>query len=189
VFSNRGGIAAVNTFDFRQEFAAADTEQVHARVEKFVRQRFPDVLSVQRAARANDRAGADINLEFGHGQFRFIDIKVRKVDYRRFGRPDVALEVVSNKERGSPGWALDDSKLTDYTLFIWQDTGRVVMFDARALRAVTRSNLPRWSKANQHADQRTAVRDGQYTSSVVFVSSDELATLIARWQGVAIAAS
>ena len=180
---------AVNIFDFRQEFASADTERVHARVEKFVRQRFPDVLTIRRAAPANDRAGADINLEFGHGQFRFIDIKVRKVDYRQFGRPDVALEVVSNKERGSPGWALDDSKLTDYILFLWQDTGRMLMHDARALRAVTRKHLPRWMKENQHAEQQTAVRDGHYTSSVVYVSSDELATLIARWQGVAIAAS
>jgi hypothetical protein len=37
------------------------------------------VAAVQRAARANDRAGADIKLEFGHGQHRYIDIIELKI--------------------------------------------------------------------------------------------------------------
>jgi hypothetical protein len=179
----------LNTFSFDEQAAAADTDRVRERVERFLRQRFPDLLAVRRAAQANDRIGADFVIEFPHGQFRFVDIKVRKTDFQALGQPDVALEVWSNAERQLPGWALDDAKLTDYTMFVWSDSGRIVMFDARALRAVTRRHLSRWQVENVQARQRTAVGRGSYTSSVIFVSSTELATLIARWQGVEPAAA
>lgn len=181
-------MATVKSFDFDEQFAAADAESVRKRADKFLRQRFPDALSVRRSGSANDKMGADFVIEFPHGQFRFIDIKMRRVDFKARGMDDVALEVWSNTELRRPGWALDESKLTDYFLFVWMDTGRIVMFDARALRAVARVHLSRWQSTSKSAAQRTPTSTGGYSSSVVFVSSNELALLIGRWQGVQMAA-
>lgn len=181
-------VVIVKSFDFDEQFAAADAESVRERVDEFLRLRFPDALSIRRAGTANDRMGADFMIEFPHGQFRFVDVKMRLDDYKTRGMNDIALEVWSNTERRKPGWALDESKLTDYFLFVWMDTGRIVMFDARALRAVTRKHLSHWQSTCKSAVQRTPTSTGGYRSSVVFVSSDELALLIGRWQGVQMAA-
>lgn len=178
----------MKSFDFNEQFAAADAESVRRRVDKFLRQRFPDALSIRRAGAANDKMGADFVIEFPHGQFRFVDMKMRRDDYKARGMDDIALEVWSNTEQRKPGWALDDSKLTDYYLFVWVTTGRVVMFDARALRAITKVHLSRWQTGNKCAEQRTPTMSGSYSSSVVFVSSDELALLVGRWQGIQLAA-
>jgi len=178
----------LKSFDFDEQFAAANAESVRGRVVKFLRQRFPDALSIRRAGTANDKMGADFVIEFPHGQFRFVDMKMRRDDFKARGMDDIALEVWSNAERRKPGWALDDSKLTDYYLFVWIDTGRLVIFDARALRAVTRNHLQRWQASSKSAEQRTPTASGSYSSSVVFVSSDELALLIGRWQGIQLAA-
>ena len=174
----------MKTFDFKEQLAVSDSPAVAALVEPFLRLRFPGALGFQRAAEANDRAGADITVAFPQHQFRAIDLKVRTVDYRARDKADVALEVWSNWERRTPGWALDESKVTDWILFVWMDTGRMLMVDARALRAVTKSNLPRWLRTEQQAAQRTAVGAGSYSSSVIFVRTDELVRLVNRWQGL-----
>jgi hypothetical protein len=173
----------VKSFDFAEQLAMSDSPAVAALVEPFLRKRFPGALAFRRAHETNDRAGADIIVEFPHCQFRFVDLKVRSSDYRALGKADVALEVWSNRERGSVGWALDESKVTDWLLFVWTDTRRTLMLDARAVRAVTKSNLPRWQASHQNADQRTAVGSRNYSSSVIFVSTDELVALVNRWQG------
>lgn len=178
----------MKSFDFDEQFAAADAESVRRRVDEFLGKRFPDALSIRRAGDVNDKMGADFAIEFPHGQFRFVDVKMRRIDFKARRMDDIALEVWSNVERRKPGWALDDSKLTDYYLFVWNDTGRIVMFDARALRAVTRVHLSRWQASSKSAKQRTPTKSGSYSSSVVFVSSDELARLIGRWQGIQLAA-
>jgi hypothetical protein len=174
----------VKTFDFSAQLAVSDAPAVAALVEPFLRRRFPGALSFRRATEANDRLGADVMVEFPHCQHRFIDLKVRSRDYRALDKADIALEIWSNCERKTPGWALDESKVTDWILFAWMDTGRMLMVDARALRAVTKSNLPRWLRTEQQAEQRTAVGSRSYSSSVVYVRTDELVGLVNRWQGL-----
>jgi hypothetical protein len=173
----------VKSFDFARQLAISDSPAVAALVEPFLRKRFPGALAFRRAHETNDRAGADVIVEFPHCQFRFVDLKVRTCDYRARGKADVALEVWSNRERGTPGWALDESKVTDWLLFVWVDTGRMLMLDARAVRAVTKSNLRRWQAVNQCADQQTVGRAGNYSSNVIFVPTDDLVELVNRWQG------
>jgi hypothetical protein len=176
-------VGNVKSFNFAEQLAVSDSPAVAALVDPFLRRRFPGALSLRRAAEANDRAGADIIVEFPHCQFRFIDLKVRTCDYRVLGKADIALEIWSNKERETPGWALDESKVSDWLLFVWMDTKRTLLLDARAVRAVTKSNLPRWQASYQNAEQRTPVGARGYNSSVIFVGTDELVALVNRWQG------
>ncbi len=169
-------------FDFLEQRKTADTDLARSLILKHLRQRFPEVLSIQRAALENDKQGADFILEFRHCQFRLVDAKVRSKDYARLGQPDICLEIWSNEQRKVPGWAIDDSKLTDYVLFAWTDTERAALFDYRMLRAVVKAHISAWQRSYRTAQQRTTHASGSFTSSVIFVPGASLAEAIADWQ-------
>jgi 3-oxoacyl-[acyl-carrier protein] reductase len=91
-----------------------DTDRVRERVERFLRQRFPDLLSVRRAALQNDKMGADFILEFTHGQNRYVDVKVRKADATAVGK-EANGYVLASVTSGDAATVYFDDEITGLT--------------------------------------------------------------------------
>jgi hypothetical protein len=156
-------------FDFDEQQAISETQEAHALIITHLTQLFPAALTIRKAARGNDKLGADYWIEFPHGQFRSVDAKVRRENWRAKDRPEIALEIWSDIKKKKPGWTLDTDKISEYVLFVWLDTGRADLFDFRLLQAVTRANLSEWESARQQSEQVTASRRGKYTARCVFM--------------------
>lgn len=170
------------TFDFYAQRAMSESAEAQDLIRNHLARLFPDSLTIRKAAMENDKLGADYWIEFRHGQFRAVDVKVRAEDWKAKGKPDIALEIWANREKRKPGWTIDNNKLTDYVLFVWLDTGRADLFDFRLLKAVTLANLDEWSGNRQTSNQTTASTRGRYSASCMFISGRELHAAIYRWQ-------
>lgn len=170
------------TFDFHEQRSFSESAQAQDLIRRHLARLFPDALTIRKAAAENDKLGADYWIEFRNGQFRAVDVKVRSEDWKAKGQPDIALEIWANREKCRPGWTIDDSKITDYVLFVWLDTGRADLFDFRLLKAVTLANLEKWSGSYQTSYQTTASARGGYSASCMFISGRDLHAAIYRWQ-------
>ena len=166
--------------NFQRDLSASDATVTGEKLLARLHKQFPMALSIRRAPKENDMIGADYWIELRHGQFRSIDVKVRREDWSLRGKPEIALEIWSNVERQKPGWALDESKLTDYVLFYWLETDRSYLVDFRQLQVATRANLEKWNCAARSGKQKTAHATGYYSSQVVYVSVAELQRAIAE---------
>jgi hypothetical protein len=123
--------------DFDLKLAESDNARVRTLVHKALQDRFgSDYLQIHKAALANDRHGADYVAEFRHGQIRFVEAKVRAQDWLPRGQEaDLALETWADIDKQVFGWTRDTAKLSDYVVFVWLESGRSLLLDARLLRA------------------------------------------------------
>jgi len=69
-----------------------------------------------------------------------IDEKIRFEDYG-----DILLEEWSNKEKRIAGWACR-KKITDFILFYWPPTGRLIILPFLLLQAIYVKNYKKWRK-------------------------------------------
>ena len=123
--------------DFDAKLAESDNNRVRALVHTALQDRFgSNYLAIHKAALANDRHGADYLAEFRHGQTRLIEAKVRPEDWLPRGQEaDLALETWADIDKQVVGWTRDTAKLSDYLVFVWLESGRSLLLDARLLRA------------------------------------------------------
>jgi hypothetical protein len=123
--------------DFDTKLAQSDSDAVRFLVSKALHDRFgSDFLQIHKAAFANDRHGADYFAEFQHGQTRLIEVKVRAQDWLPRGQEaDLALETWADVDQHTIGWTRDKSKVSDYIIWVWLQSGRSLLLDARLLRA------------------------------------------------------
>ena len=123
--------------DFDAKLAQSDSDRVRILVSKGLQDRFgSDFLQIHKAAFVNDRHGADYVAEFQHGQTRLIEAKVRVEDWLPRGQDaDLALETWADIDKQVVGWTRDMTKVSDYLLFVWLESGRSLLVDARLLRA------------------------------------------------------
>ncbi|HZM33302.1 MAG TPA: hypothetical protein VFC18_02315 [Burkholderiales bacterium] len=123
--------------DFDTKLAESDNDRVRALVHKALHERFGnDYLAIHKAALDNDRHGADYFAEFRHGLSRLIEVKVRVQDWLPRGQDaDLALETWADLDKHTVGWTRDMAKLSDYVVFLWLESGRSLLLDARLLRA------------------------------------------------------
>lgn len=98
---------------FSDRARESDTPEVRARVEK--------ILTAKLEARLfrwtehggfEDRAGIDVNVLLPNRKSIGVDVK-----HNRWG--EVRVEYVSRQGEGIAGWAIDDTKQTDYVLNLW----------------------------------------------------------------------
>ena len=136
----------MKSHDFDDCLRASDTPELNAKIVAELERQFPHALGVERAPNFDDRLGADYLIRMPYARTLTADVKVRARDYAAIGQPDILLEIWADVDKAKPGWALDETKLTDYVLFYWRDTGRTALFDAHALRAVFKANLPIWKR-------------------------------------------
>lgn len=115
----------------------------------------------------DDKNGVDYWITTNKGNIKGIDLKIRDKD---FGNEDVALEIYSNIEKQTIGWTIDDKKITDYIIWYWCDTKRLLIIDYKQLRILAKEKIDHWEDKYFTAEQR----NHGYTSLCVFVPIKEI---------------
>lgn len=144
----------------------------------------PGAISVQKAGRTDDRNGTDYWVHHARGEPYSIDVKVRDEDWAYKPRPntadDLALETWSVVEKEIVGWTRNSSKMTDYVLWFWQDSGRWCLIPFSMLCAVFEQSWQDWSAQFKTCRQFTRWNGGGYHSECVFVPRREVWAAIYR---------
>ncbi|MES1999322.1 MAG: hypothetical protein V4446_08405 [Pseudomonadota bacterium] len=167
--------------DFHADLAMSDRPEVVAAITAACHGYWPELLSVHRAHTTNDKMGADYWLEFPGCKMETLDAKVRRKDYVLRGDDRTAcLELVANTRSQKPGWTVDPSKLTDWIIFYYIETGSSFVYSARQLRAAVIAHLPKLQKTGKPDTQSTKSGAGSYQSESLFVSHRELGAAIYR---------
>jgi hypothetical protein len=131
-------------------------------------------ISATRATTEEDMAGTDYWALLPSGKKLSIDVKLRSTDYAVHSDPtrradDLCLEVQSVVEKGKIGWTLDDSKETDYVLWLWPSSGRHCLMPFPWLRQAFYRHIGEWTELYSPQEQETASNGSIYHSRSLFV--------------------
>lgn len=132
-------MTALHTFDTENEKA----DRFTPRFQKF----YPIVLKgithqeVVPGLDPRNKKGVDVVLYRTDGSTLNIENKIRTVDYT-----DMALEIWSNKEAGKPGWAVDDSKVSDFLCYGIAPNNKIYWLPYKALRRAVQKNHVVWKE-------------------------------------------
>lgn len=143
----------------------------------------PSATTAVRAGTRDDRRGTDWWVNTQSGSQLSVDAKVRSQDYSLRGYDDLALETWSVIENEKVGWTLDETKRTDYVLWLWTKTGRWALVPFAMLQGVFKREHKAWVQQYGAHQQRTAWRGGHYHSECVFVPRREVWAAIYRTYG------
>ena len=144
---------------------------------------------VRVASHEMDLAGVDFIATLRRGAELNIDIKARAKGCSRFWKddePDIALEIWSVRQRpgqpGKCGWSLDEAKITDYTLHVFDpsDTREVFLLPFQLLRIAFRTNISRWMAMYSKPNGRDVQSSGRWESECVFVPSSQVIGAISQ---------
>lgn len=165
----------VTTFDIRQQ--QADGAKLDEMLAVLIQQQFPGATGCYRAGEEDDKRGVDFWVTFG-GSMRDsigVDVKVRNTDpVEKFGKDDLALEIWSNVEREKVGWTRDRKKITDYVMWYFVPTGRVVLLPFPMLLRAMETHWEKWSERYRVTKQRTRAGDRSWESCVVLVPTVDI---------------
>ena len=171
----RVGGRVVNEFDFEERLAFSKGFRSE-RDEMTIRNLISGCIEVRTAPKSMDLVGVDYIATLRRGATLNVDVKAREVGCSQFwskGEPELSLEIWSVKPEngniGKAGWTLDESKVTDYTLHVFDpsDTDEVFLLPFQLLRMAFRKYLPVWSRHCRVASQSS--NGGQWLSQCVFV--------------------
>ena len=164
-------------YDFDERQVMSNGHVASANVRDVLLSCIPGAKASYKAARCNDRLGVDWWVEMVGGRHLAVDVKVREEDWlaKHPGEDDLAIETFSVMESQKVGWSRDETKLCDYVLWLWQDTGRYCLVPFRMLCKVCQDNWARWRGQYKVKRQRTPRSDGSYYhSECVFVPRREV---------------
>jgi len=178
------------TFDERLGWSEGTAESA-SELTRVLLSRIPQCERVDRASEVDDRAGTDFWAYRVGGLRRLsIDLKARQVDWKnnppkgRLPADDVALETWSVKERGKVGWTRDATKMTDYVLWYWTDSGRFLLVPFPPLCFVFSRLWEEWShrfRNNVHTQRTHVEGGGGWHSECVMVPRWCLLEALERW--------
>jgi hypothetical protein len=149
----------------------------------------PGTRRVETANQDDDRHGTDYWVYHERGEPYSVDIKVRDEDWAfkpgRNAADDLALETWSVIEKQVIGWTRNQSKMTDYVLWFWRDSGRWCLVPFAMLCAVMQENWESWRRQFKTCRQHTPREfNNGYHSECVFVPRREVwATIYKRFGG------
>jgi len=124
--------------------------------------------------KSKDKMGADLFVILKDGTAVPVDAKIARNDpWIEKGDRSVALEVMSCKERGTPGYLLCGGKITRYLVFLYP-TAPAIVLPFRALAKVFRENVDSWIERYGIHEQTTGGIFEDYHSSCVFVPTREI---------------
>jgi hypothetical protein len=134
-------------------------------------------VAVNEPSLAMNIAGVDFVATLRRGAKLNIDMKARTKGCSKFWQdgPDFALEIWSvrphNGSSGKVGWTLDESKITDYTLHVFDpsDTNQAFLMPFQLLRMAFRRNLLDWKAEFSKPDDRDVQSSGKWKSECIFV--------------------
>ena len=115
----------------------------------------------------HQRLGTDVVAVLSGGVVVRLEEKVRPL--KDYG--DVLLELYSNKERGTPGWARKDL-FCDYLAFVYVPTKRAVVFPWQSLRralAINGNDWHRKAKAGEYGFRLIDAQNRGYTTQSLCV--------------------
>ncbi len=146
----------------------------------------PGAIWVKKANEGDDRSGTDYWVYHERGEPYSVDVKVREEDWSiknaRFD--DLALETWSVVEKQVIGWTRNQSKMTDFILWFWKDTGRWCLVPFSMLCAVFQEMWETWRAQFKTDQQFTPRSNGGYHSECVFVPRREVwAKIYKRYGG------
>ncbi len=159
----------------RGRAAATDRETIKAII--------PGCVRVAETGRELDLKGVDFVATLRRGATVNVDLKARRKGcsrhWRRSGpdfepEPELALEtwsaVPGDEQRGKVGWTLDESKITDYTLHVFDpsDTAQVFLLPFQLLRMAFRRRLSDWRGLFRCERQD----NGDWVSECLFVPAE-----------------
>ena len=140
-------------------------------VERILLGSFKESVLVCESTEQEDKKGIDYWVCLNEGNNVAVDLKLRRRDFCGNNAHDIALEVwsVIDIDTGQgviKGWTLDETKHTDYVLFLYSDTMRWHLFPFQLLRAAFENNVNDWCRQYKTATQNTG---NKWASSCVFV--------------------
>lgn len=173
-------------YDFAEKlaFSRGVTEQTHPDT---IRTLLGDSCATVRGTCVDmDKKGVDFIATLRHGAEINIDIKARLKGCSRYWRNgiDLALEIWSvrpqNGRRGKIGWTLDESKITDYTLHVFDrtDTDQAFLLPFQLLRMAFCRRFHEWKTSFGKPNDRDVQSSGAWTSECVFVPVSDVLTAI-----------
>lgn len=168
--------ANAREYGFAEQMILADGLCKTKDVQNILLGYIPGACKAFKAGKENDRSGVDWWVEHNSGKFLGIDCKIRTGDYsvKDKRKDDLALEIWSVVEKQIPGWTLQESKRTDYVLWVWMDTGRWCLVPFLMLSTVFKLFKDEWRLTYQWNRQRTIGNDRDYHSECVFVPRREV---------------
>jgi hypothetical protein len=176
----------VTVYEFQEQLQWSEgvvaTEDDLLRV---LRSRIPGCIERERAAASDDRQGTDYWAHRRHGLRPLsIDLKARSEDpIETRGADDVALETWSVTEHQKVGWTRDETKQTDYILWMWQPTKRFLLVPFPALCKCFQHYWQAWAKEYKCYTQDS----GGWHSECVFVPRAVLLDKLTDWMNGAAA--
>jgi len=155
-----------------------------------IRSMIPGCVSVEQATVELDRKGIDFIATLRRGATINVDIKARAAGVSRYWRaaplygvvapePELTIEIWSmmphNGRPGKAGWTLDESKLTDYVLYLFDatDTHEAFLLPFQLLRMATVRNLDAWRAASppRHCETNGGPDNGGWRTQSIFIQA------------------
>lgn len=177
------GVGRRTVIDYEFADRLAFSKSVTSTVpETLIADMLPGCTTVSASDQRLDRRGVDFVATLRRGAEVYIDLKAREAGCSQYWRngPELALEtwsvVPENCCAGRAGWTLDEAKLTDYTLHVFDPSDSTVayMLPFQLLRAAFRANVTAWMATYRHARQNS----GGWRSECVFVPASVVMSAI-----------
>ena len=145
----------------------------------------PGCINVIQAHEDLDKTGVDFVAHLRRGSKVNIDVKRRDLGVSKYwtGEPELTLEqwsvVPSNTKQGVAGWTLDESKATDYILYVFHpaDCRDAYLIPFQLLRMAFRRNNVTWRNAYRIGRCSTY---GRYETESVFVPASVVIDHVAQ---------
>ena len=155
----------IEAFGFKQQLTMSNGVISSMDVPSLLMDQIPGALGVRKADTADDKQGTDYFVDHSRGVPVSIDIKARDIDpIDTYKSDDLALETWSVM-RSKRVWTWDNSKRTDYILWLFAPTKRYCLVPFHPLQSAFIKNARAWCKEYK----RVAQPNHGYRSECVFV--------------------
>lgn len=160
-------------YDFNEQLRYSSGVCHNATVDAILLREIPGDVEIRKADLKHDKKGTDWWVIRKCGRPLSVDAKVRRIDYAALPptnrEDDLALETFSVVESNVVGWTRDESKQTDYILWLWTDTGRWCLVPFVMLCSVFCRKWQDWKMQYKTRRQETPWNGTCYHSECVFV--------------------
>ncbi len=173
----------MNTYSFKRQLVMSAGVSATDDVKQILLENVPGAKAVRKASPTEDRSGTDWWIEHARDSELSVDTKIRPLDpIEKYGKDDLALETWSvvpgshsrDRSVSAIGWTLDETKRTDYVLWLWQNTRRWCLVPFPQLCAVFKRRQDTWYEIYKHAEQTTTKGGASYRSEMLLVPRREV---------------
>jgi hypothetical protein len=171
-----------NVYSFNQKLVASKGIVESCDVREILMLRLPGCVNASQADTDMDRTGVDWLAALSSGRKVGVDVKIREKDCMKFGNDDVALETWS-VVGSQVGWTRDESKVCEWVLWVWKDTGRFFLVPFLPLCSVFSKNWHEWRATYKPRTQKTTRNHRSWQSECVFVPRNVVVDAISDWYG------